>query len=413
MHLLWLKTELLHPVDKGGRIRTYQMLRMLKREHRITYLTLDDGQADPDAIARATEYSDRVVTVPHRVAARHSLGFLAGAVANLASSLPYAIARSRSPAFRRKVAELTRNGGIEVVVCDFLVSALNFPAEVPCPAVLFQHNIEAEIWRRRAEVATNPLARAYFANQRDRMIAFEAKACRRFDRVVAVSKVDAAHFERAYGATDVEAVPTGVDTEYFRSFDPAARRPGSLVFVGSMDWAPNEDAIRYFVSEVLPAVRARVPGVTLTVVGRDPGPGIRALAVGHPGVTVTGTVPDVRPFLASAAAMVVPLRVGGGTRLKIFEAMATETPVVSTSIGAEGLPLTPGEHVLIGDSPDELARATIRVLEEPDLAARMAAASAALVRSQFGWDAAARAFAAVCEDVRARRQSTFNQDIDP
>ncbi|HEX7024151.1 MAG TPA: glycosyltransferase, partial [Gemmatimonadales bacterium] len=265
----------------------------------------------------------------------------------------------------------------------------------------------------RAEVAGNPLARAYFASQRDRMIAFEARECRRFDRVVAVSEEDAAHFERAYGVKDAVAVPTGVDTDYFRPGDPGARTPGSLVFVGSMDWAPNEDAVRFFVAEVLPAIRARVPGATLTVVGRDPGPGIRALADGTAGVTVTGTVPDVRPYLASAAAMVVPLRVGGGTRLKIFEAMAAGTPVISTTIGAEGLPLTPGDHLLIGDSSDQLARAAIRLLQDPEAAARMAAAAAALVRSRFGWDAAARAFATVCESARSRRNTTSTRDFHP
>ena len=168
-------------------------------------------------------------------------------------------------------------------------------------------------------------------------------------------------FRDRFGVRDVSHVPTGVDTEYFRPSGQEQRRPHEIVFTGSMDWMPNEDAIKWFVQDILPLVRARVPDVTLTVVGRDPPASIRALA-GDPAITVTGSVPDVRPYIERAAAFIVPIRIGGGTRLKIFEAMATGRAVVSTRVGAEGLDVMHNEDVILQDDPEPFADAVIEFL---------------------------------------------------
>jgi glycosyltransferase involved in cell wall biosynthesis len=191
----------------------------------------------------------------------------------------------------------------------------------------------------------------------------------------------------------VTHVPTGVDVDYFRPSGTVAREAMSLVFTGSMDWMPNEDGIRWFVDEVLPRIHAVNPGVVLTVVGRNPPPAIQSLAARDPRVRVTGTVPDVRPFLESAAVFVVPLRVGGGTRLKIYEALAMECALVTTTIGAEGLPIEPGSHALMADDPQAFAAAVLRLLSEPAEAARLGRTGADFVRAHFGWDRVARVFA--------------------
>ncbi len=395
MRILWLKTELLHPVDKGGRIRTYQMLRALARDHHVTYLTLDDGTAAPNAVELAAEYAQEVIRVPFGAPARGTVSFYGALGTNLLSPLPYAIAKYRSAAFEREVGRLAAT--VDVVVCDFLAPAVNLPATLPVPTVLFQHNVEAEIWRRHAEVARNPIARGYFGSQWRRMARFERAACRRVDEVVAVSDADAALMRTAYGVTKVTAVPTGVDLDYFQPQPGVARQQHELVFTGSMDWLPNEDGVAWFAAEVLPMIRAERPETTLTVVGRNPSPRVQELARQHPGVSVTGTVADVRPYLARGAALVVPLRIGGGTRLKIYEAMAMGVPVVSTAIGAEGLPLAPGEHFLLADTPAELATGCLRLLREPALAAAMGTAGGAYVQSRFGWERVAREFAAICE----------------
>lgn len=395
MHVLWVKTELLHPIDKGGRIRTYNMLRALKRQHRVTYLTLDNGMAAPDAEQRALEYCHDLIRVPFHEARRGSPRFWMELLANVASPLPYAIAKYRSPALRREIERAVRERGIDVVVCDFLAPSQNVPDGLPCPLVLFQHNVEAAIWKRHADVRTNPLARAYFREQWRRMERFERQECRRFGRVVAVSRADAELMARDYGITGVADVPTGVDVEYFRPADRAPREPHNLVFTGSMDWLPNEDGITWFVDDVLPRIHERHPDVTLTIVGRNPPHRIQQLAAHDSRLRVTGSVPDVRPYMESASVFVVPLRVGGGTRLKIYEALAMERALVSTTIGAEGLPLEDGTHVLIADDGPRFAQAVVALLEDQEKATRMGQAGADYIRRHFGWDAAAEAFARI------------------
>lgn len=406
MKILWLKTELLHPVDKGGRIRTYQMLRELARTHEITYLTLDDGSAAPDATRLANEYCARLITIPFRPPSPGSAGFYAALARNLGSRLPYALARYRSAAFRAAVMRELASRPYDVVVSDFLVPAVNLPSTVPCPTVLFQHNVEAEIWRRRMEVATNPATRGYYRLQLRRMERFERDACRRFDQVVAVSDADAAHFQRVYGVAGATAVPTGVDLGYFRPDGFGPREARHLVFTGSMDWMPNEDGILFFAEQVMPALRTRVPGLRLTVVGRSPSPRVRALAAAHPDIAVTGRVEDVRPYLARATAAVVPLRVGGGTRLKIYEAMAMECAVVSTTIGAEGLPVRDGRHLLLGDTAEQLVAACASLLLDEEQRTRLAGEAARYVRTEFAWAGVAAAFAGHCAAARQRWQAS-------
>lgn len=402
MHIVWLKTELLHPIDKGGRIRTYHILRHLQRAHRITYVTLDDGSADADARERASEYCHDLVTVPFRTRAKRSLGFYRELLGNLLSPLPYAIAKYRVPAFTEAIRSAARSA--DVVVCDFLFPSVNVPDDIAAPVVLFQHNVEAQIWARHADHARSGLGRAYMREQWRRMQRFEGRECSRFDHVVAVSADDAALLERAYALADVSAVPTGVDTEYFIASGSVPRSPSELVFTGSMDWLPNEDAMTWFVSDVLPRVRARVPGVRLSIVGRTPSPAVQALA-GNLNVTVTGSVPDVRPYLERGALFIIPLRIGGGTRLKVFEAMAMEIPIVSTRVGVEGLPLEEEIEYAAADDAESFANQVVRLLHDPARAAAMASRALARVRGEFGWPDVARRFAEIC----ARVSSTGRQ----
>ncbi|HEX8501623.1 MAG TPA: glycosyltransferase [Pyrinomonadaceae bacterium] len=408
MRILWLKTELLHPVDKGGRIRTYQMLRALRRRHHVTYLTLDDGSAAPEAPSLAGEYCHELVRVPHRTRPKFTAGFYAELAANLASPLPYFIRKYESAGMRRELE--ARAAGFDVVVCDFLMPSVNVPRSLPVPAVLFQHNVEAMIWRRHYEVQANPLKKAYLYGQWLKARRFERAACRRFDSVVAVSREDAELMRREYGAAEVSDVPTGVDVDYFRPSGAGPREPHGLVFTGSMDWLPNEDAIQFFTREVMPLVRERVPGVKLTVVGRKPYASLLELAGRDPSIIVTGRVEDVRPYMERAAAYVVPIRVGGGTRLKIYEAMAMEMPVVSTTVGAEGLPLRDGRDVLIADTPRAFADAVVRVLGDEALARGLGRQAAATVRENFGWERVADQFAALCERAVARGAGAAARD---
>jgi polysaccharide biosynthesis protein PslH len=397
VRILWLKTELLHPVDKGGKIRTYQMLKELKRNHHVTYLTLDDGSADANARSLADEYCHELVCVPHRQREKFTSGFYAELGLNLVSRLPYAIKKYESDGMKREIAARMRANKFDVLVCDFLAPAGNVPQELNCPAVLFQHNVEAMIWQRHYEVQTNPVKKAYLYDQWRKMHAFEQAMCRQFDSVVAVSREDREFMVHHYNAPNVHDIPTGVDTVFFQPTGKEQTVPHSMVFTGSMDWLPNEDAIRFFTEEIMPRIRKQLPDATLTVVGRNPYPALLELSQREPSILVTGRVEDVRPYMERAGAYVVPLRIGGGTRLKIYEAMAMGKAIVSTSIGAEGLPVRDGVEVLLEDDPDSFAAASVRVLSDQQLATVIGERAAARVRQSFGWDKVADTFAAICE----------------
>ncbi|MDQ3819964.1 MAG: glycosyltransferase [Acidobacteriota bacterium] len=403
MRILWLKTELLHPVDKGGKIRTYQMLKELKREHHVTYLTLDDGAGARDAQERATEYCQELVRVPHSTSGKFSAAFYRELALNAFSRLPYAVKKYESAAMRREIRERALSGSFDLLVCDFLAPSVNVPQEIACPTVLFEHNVEELIWKRHYEVQSNPLKRAYLYGQWRKMRAFERAACRRFDQVIAVSREDSQMIAREYGVSSVKDVPTGVDTEYFRPLkgenEELAGERHNLIFTGSMDWLPNEDAIKYFIAEIMPLVKQSVPDVTLTVVGRNPSPHLIDLSKRDTSITVTGRVEDVRPYIDSAAAYIVPIRIGGGTRLKIYEAMAMEKAIVSTTVGAEGLPVRDQQELLLADTPAAFAEATARLLLYKDFARELGLRAAAAVRERFSWRKVAEEFAQICQSA--------------
>jgi glycosyltransferase involved in cell wall biosynthesis len=401
VHLLWVKTDLLFPLNSGGRIRTFEMLRAIRRRHEVTYLALDDGSVTAEALEHAKEYATRVELVPQRRPSKGTPAFFAALLRNLCSSSPYVIDRYRSPAMAARVRHWCAQD-IDLAVCDFVFPATAFPDRSRVPRILFQHNVEARIWARHAKVGRTPIHRAYFGLQHGRMRRMEAALCAAFDGVIAVSESDADEFRSAYGLERVESVPTGVNTDFFHQTGSGAREGGHILFLGAMDWMPNVDGVEWFVREVLPRVRRDMPDARLTIVGRDPVASIRALHEPAHGVEVTGTVADVRPYLERASVFVVPLRVGGGTRLKLFEGLSTGIPTVSTTIGAEGLPLEDGVHLRIADAPDTMATAIARLLNDPAGAARMGDAAARFVRGNFGWDGVARQFVDACVRLGSR-----------
>ncbi len=229
---------------------------------------------------------------------------------------------------------------------------------------------------------------------------YGAEACARAGLTVAVSEADRALLRAGAPGADIRAIPTGVDTAYFHP-NGAAEAPATLVFTGSMDWYPNEDAILYFLEAILPEIRREVPGVSLVVVGRDPTDRLRAAGAAA-GIRVTGTVPDVRPYVAEAAVYVVPLRVGGGTRLKIFEALAMGKAVVSTRVGAEGLPIVSDRHFLQADSPAAFAQAVVSLLKDADRRRALGLAGRRLVEERYSWSQVTRDFEGHCQELASR-----------
>jgi glycosyltransferase involved in cell wall biosynthesis len=292
---------------------------------------------------------------------------------------------------------LIRKEGFDCAVVDHLAPTAYFP-DLP-HAIFFQHNVETVIWRRHVEHAADPLRRWYFQLQADRMLEFERRVSREAGHIVAVSATDADEMRRLFGVTRVSEIPTGVNLGYFRP--PETRTAGTgadLVFVGSMDWLPNVDGVLYFVREVLPLIRHKRPGCTLAIVGRTPPPKISELAAQDACVQVTGTVPDIRPYLWGSLVSIVPLRIGGGTRLKIYEAMAAKIPVISTSVGAEGLTVNPPEDIRFGDTPQDFAEQCLELLASAEERTRVATAAWEMVNANFSWEHVSRCFERVMEN---------------
>jgi sugar transferase (PEP-CTERM/EpsH1 system associated) len=395
MKILWIKTDFLHPTTRGGQIRTLEMLRRLHTRHEVHYICFDDPSAQ-EGPARVHEYSTQAYAVPHNPPEKRlsSLAFLAQLAKGLISPLPVAVNRWRSTAMRDKIAQVCAQNKFDVVVCDFLFPAPNLPELKDC--VLFQHNVEAMIWHRHAGQASWFAKKLYFQLQARRMSAYEYKVCASVRRVVAVSDADATMMRELYGVKDVRAVATGVDLDYFHPPESTSQLAKfDLVFIGSMDWMPNVDGVQWLASDILPLIYARRPATTVAIVGRKPSPPVLALAANDSRITVTGTVADVRPFLWGSQVSIVPLKVGGGTRLKIFESMAARVPVVSTTIGAEGLHVTGGRDIVLADSAQAFAEACLQLLTTPARANQIADAAFALVKDNYGWDAIAWQFEAM------------------
>lgn len=380
------------------------MLKHLRDEHRVTYLTLDDGVSDQDAGEKAFEYCHELIRIPHHTKEKFTAAFYMELAQNLFSPFPYAVKKYESKPMREAILKALAKGDVDVLVCDFLAPALNVPKDISSASVLFQHNVEAIIWKRHYETQTNSAKRAFLKREWRKMTKFEGMMCRQFDCVIAVSPEDRDLMRTDYGVRCVDSVPTGVDTDYFKPRRASANGTHDLVFTGSMDWLPNEDGIRYFVESVLPLIKQSVPGVRLTVVGRNPSKSLVELSQRDTSIVVTGRVDDVRGYIDEAAAYIVPLRIGGGTRLKIYEAMAMEKPVVSTSVGAEGLPVEDGFDIILGDTAETFAAGVRKVLSEPQLARDIGLRAAQKVREKFGWKQVARDFAGLCEE--AIRQKT-------
>lgn len=389
MKILWVKSDFLHPTDRGAQIRTLEMLKRLHRRHEIHFIGIEDP-AHPEGRARSSEYCTRAYPVRHSVPDKTSAAFAGQLVTGLFSSIPVAVRRYSSPAMRRLVADLTRQHHFDSIVCDFLFPAANLPDLARC--TLFQHNVEAMIWKRRVEHAAGLASKVYLGIQARRMLAYEGHVCRSVRNVIAVSDLDLRLMQSLYGVSRVNAVPTGVDIDYFA---PRSSTPGlaaDLTFVGSMDWSPNIDGMEWFLHEVFPLIRRARPDCTLSIVGRKPPASLTAVAQSDPRITVTGTVPDIRPYLWGGRVSIVPLRIGGGTRLKIYEAMAAKAPVVSTTIGAEGLDIQDGENILIADSPQSFAERCLALLANTVERERLAANAWKLVSERYSWEVVSRSF---------------------
>jgi polysaccharide biosynthesis protein PslH len=398
VRVLWVKGGKLLPVDTGGKIRTYNILRELAqdRENQLTLLSYYGGKRDPDyetALPQQFPNAQVVYTAaPESEGLRGIIDYL-GKLPHLA---PYSVSKFTHKALRQQVSSHLDSGQFDVAVCDFLAPSLNFPKKLPIPCLLFQHNVESALWRRMAATESHPLRKLAYSLEAARMSRYERHTLARFHHIVAVSENDRQQMLAMDPSCEITVNPTGVDTQQFQVAPPSSANPPRIVFTGSMDWEPNIDAMEYFCAQIWPRILSEFPNAIFQIVGRTPFPRVQRLA--SKSVVVTGTVPSVTAYLRDAAVVVVPLRIGGGTRLKIYEAMAMGKALVSTSIGAEGLTFENGRDLLLADDANSFADAILLLLLDAQLRRRFEQAAVQLA-AQFDWSVVARQFAEILQKM--------------
>ncbi len=398
--LLFVSPRFLFPMDQGGKIRSANTLRGMKGgafEIVLASPLPDDGVNYDAEIA---QICDRFVgwTAPKMSTAAKVLG--------LANSIPVPVLSDRSADGMAVIAaELAHKPS--VLVIDFPHGHVLKPASVPpgTATVIYTHNVEAEIFARHAEIARGPM-RLVWRNQTGKMRRFEGDALRSYDSVVAVSVRDAEALGRDYGLKSVHPVDTGVDLDFYPFTNPSKPPTdgGRVVFCGAMDSRSNIDGVTWLAEEIWPLILAVRPKAEAVIVGRNPPPDLVA-KLSSPGhnISFTGFVDDIRPHVSGADVSVIPLRVGSGTRIKAFEAMALGRPVVSTRVGIEGLDITPGEHFLQADTAAHFAASVLALLDDASRATTMAQVARNRLEERFSWRHVSRQFEAIC--IAARRSA--------
>jgi len=387
LHVAIVDEELPYPPTSGKRIRTLNLLLRLARRHRIAYFS--HRNADPAEAERAAAYlKDNgidAIVVDRAVPPKSGALFYARLAANLLSPLPYSATIHRSRALQKAVEAYDARNQVDLWQCEWTPYAQSLRKLPGARRLVVAHNVESLIWRRYFENEPNRIKRWYIGKQWRKFARFEKRVCAEATRVVAVTSQDARLLHEEFGARHVDVVDNGVDTGYFTPSD-SPRDPHTILFLGSLDWRPNWDAVNLLLERVRPQVRALEPSARFVIVGRNPPESLVERVSRHRDVELFANVDDVRPYLASSAVLAVPLRIGGGSRLKILEALAAGLPVVSTRVGAEGLELQPGQDVSVVDDVEQMAAAIVECLRDPCTATTMAEHGRATVGRRYDWD---------------------------
>lgn len=382
MNVLFLAPQFPLPADTGGKIRTFNILKQLSKYHKVHLLCFSFSAKDRDLLHLVEDLGVRATLVPLR-----DSSVITKSLKILLSPLPVSISKYRSARMRKAMDDLLKDQQFDAIHVDHLHMAYYgaFYQDMLC--FMDEHNVEYKILDRCAKVEKSPVKRWVYMNQTRKMKRFESASIGFFDGVFACSfddQLDLSHLNA--GLTPVHVVPNGVDTAYFDMPVNAQTAHETLVFTGSMDWLPNDDGITYFCTEILPVIWSTKPAVKIVVVGKSPSSAVKSLAAKDKRVIVTGRVEDVRPYIQQSGIFIVPLRIGGGTRIKILEAMAARKAVVSTSIGAEGIRYKDGVNIAIADTPQTFARKIIELCEDPARVHAMGQAARECVCRQYDWD---------------------------
>ncbi|MDE0316058.1 MAG: glycosyltransferase family 4 protein [Candidatus Poribacteria bacterium] len=394
MKILFLSPTVPYPLTDGGRIRVFNLLKQIAKNNDVTLLALETQPTDAESITHIQNLGIKVHLVPNSsMLPRISFKTLFSA---FFKRQPITVARYNVPAYREKLRELLSAETFDLVHYEMFHIA-QFYFETDLPRVLSQQNVDSAIWRRLQGETSNLFYKFAYWTQQIAFQRYERVISPQFDAVTCTSDIDAAVFQQHCAKDIVKVIPNGVDITHYHP-DFTSEAPAHLIYIGSMDWYPNEDAVSFFVEEVLPQIQNSVPDAKFSIVGGNPSARVQKLE-NREGVAVTGRVPEIKPYFAEATVFVVPLRIGSGTRLKILEAMAMGKAVVSTTVGAEGLALRDGEEIFIADEPKAFAEAVTQLLTDSSLRQKIGENGRARVEQDYDWRNIGKKLLAVYESV--------------
>lgn len=400
MHAVIVDGDVSYPATSGKRLRTLNLMLQVAKNHRVTYV----GRCNPDSEeARMApeflrDHKIEPILVPHPVPKKAGLSFYGRLFANLLSARPYSIASHHSEPMRRAIRDFAHRQRVDLWQVEWAPYLATIDRSLPGPRVINAQNVDTLIWQRYWENETHLLRKAFLKTQWQKFRRFEKEAFRQATRVVAVSEDDAQLIREQFGQPNVDVVDNGIDRTFFEQVE-GQRDPSQILFLGALDWRPNLDAIGLLLDKIFPAVRARELSAKLIVVGRNPPAALIERIKQTAGAELHADVADVRPYLAQCGVMAVPLRIGGGSRLKILEALACSLPVVSTTVGAEGLLVRPGEDYERAED-DAMAEALVRAIRHPLKMQAMAKHGRQLVLETYDWSVLAKKLELVWDKAR-------------
>ena len=385
MRILFLAFEVPYPLDRGGRIKTFHYLKALACNHQVSLVVLTRTQACVEKLDRLRSMLSLVDV--HSIPIDLSRFRKARLAFNsLWRSEPVVMSLYANAEGKRLVERLLDDGHFDWVYADHLHMAQYVPDPARALTLLDQHNVESVILRRFADRQSLRPVRWFARREQRKMSRYEAEMCRRFDAIWVTTEVDRELIRPwLLPQQHVDVMPIGVDTGYFQP-DSRKRDPQTVISVGTLSWPPNADSVLWFYDDIFSLVKKQVPDTKFVIVGANPPPSIRQLAE-DPCVEVTGWVDDIRPYMARSTVMVVPLRGGSGMRVKILNALATGLPVVSTSVGCEGIAVTPGSDILVADSADAFIEQIVVLFKAPQLQRRLSENGVRLIQERYSWNA--------------------------
>lgn len=375
--------EVPFPLYTGKKLRTYNLLKRLQQKHQITYVCYGKEDGKKPSLRNV-----KFIKLRNKIIDQKGIPFYFSLLSNIFSLNPYIVNRHYSRLMKETINTLMKKEQFDLIHCEWTPYTQVIRDILPHPSVLSAHNVESQIWQRYFELERNFLKKYYIYLQWKKIFRYEKEICKLYNEIASVSSIDKILFEKWFGCKNINVVPNGVDEEYFMPSNSKVK-PNSMVFTGSLDWRPNQEAVRYFLHEIFPLIQKEIPQVSFTVVGREPPEWFRKFVEQFKNVNIESTVEDIRPYIAGGALYVVPIRIGGGSRLKILEALSMGKLVLSTNIGAEGLEVRDGEHLFLRDTPESFAEAAIEMLAHAEKYEYLGHNGRHLILTKYKWDSIA------------------------